>query len=157
LDAESETLVNHALAQLLKGNNTTISIAHRLSTIQRSDIIICIGADGKVAQVGPYAQLAADKEGAFAKLMEWQITGGEAPAGPSTHTTHGQEPRGEVREEDHKPELTEEDHMRIRLKEHDRAKSSDGAEEELGEGAVVRGEKETAAEAVLEKSKGSDR
>jgi hypothetical protein len=47
--------------------------------------------------------------------------------------------------------------MRIRLEEHDRAKSSDGAGEELGEGAVVRGEKETAAEAVLEKSKGSDR
>lgn len=35
LDAESETLVNEALAKLLRGNNTTISIAHRLSTIKR--------------------------------------------------------------------------------------------------------------------------
>jgi putative ABC transport system ATP-binding protein len=155
LDAESETLVNQALAQLLKGNNTTISIAHRLSTIQRSDIIICIGADGRVAQVGPYAQLAADKEGAFAKLMEWQMTGGEAPAGSSTHA--GQEPRGEVREEEHKPELTEEDHMRMRLEEHDRAKGveGEGEEEEVGQGAAVRREKETAAEAVLEKSRRS--
>ena len=80
LDAESETLVNQALQALLQGSNTTISIAHRLSTIQRSDTIICIGADGQVAQVGPYAELAADKEGAFAKLMEWQINGGQPPA-----------------------------------------------------------------------------
>ncbi|KAH6689282.1 ATP-dependent permease MDL2 [Verticillium dahliae] len=40
LDAESETLVNAALASLLRGRNTTISIAHRLSTIKRSDLII---------------------------------------------------------------------------------------------------------------------
>jgi hypothetical protein len=92
--------------------------------------------------------------------MEWQITGGEAPTVSSTHA--GQEPRGEVREEEHKPELTEEDHMRIRLEEHDRAKGvegveGEGEEEEVGQGAAVRGEKETAAEAVLEKSRGSDR
>ncbi|KAK5135340.1 multidrug-resistance transporter mdr2, partial [Oleoguttula sp. CCFEE 6159] len=52
LDAESETLVNQALSVLLRGNNTTISIAHRLSTIKRSDRIICIGADGTVAETG---------------------------------------------------------------------------------------------------------
>lgn len=151
LDAESETLVNQALAQLLKGNNTTISIAHRLSTIQRSDIIICIGSDGKVAQTGPYRELAADKEGAFAKLMEWQMTGG-----PS-----GQE------KESHPEGLTEEERMRIRLEEHDKAKGIESSEplegegvgiaEEEGEGAKVRGEKETSAEAVLEKTKPTDR
>lgn len=160
LDAESETLVNQALAQLLKGNNTTISIAHRLSTIQRSDIIICIGSDGRVAQVGPYAQLAADKEGAFAKLMEWQMTGGQAPAGSSSPPGRGREPRGEVMEGEQNAELTEEELMRMRLEEHDRAKRSegdDGVEEEVGEGAAVRGEKETAAEAVLEKSSRSGR
>ena len=138
LDAESETLVNQALSQLLKGNNTTISIAHRLSTIQRSDIIVCIGSDGRVAQVGPYAKLAADKHGAFAKLMEWQMTGGEAPAGPSPHNKKPHEPRGELREEDYKPELTEEDRMRMRLEEHDRNKANDGhegVEEEEGQGA----------------------
>lgn len=66
---------------MLEGNNTTISIAHRLSTIQRSDSIICIGADGKVAQVGSYAELSADREGAFSKLMEWQMSGGSSSMG----------------------------------------------------------------------------
>lgn len=153
LDAESETLVNQALARLLRGNNTTISIAHRLSTIQRSDIIVCIGSDGRVAQVGPYAELAAQKDGAFAKLMEWQMTGAKEPE-------RGGEPRGEVGEEEHKAEeeLTEEDRMRMRMEEHDRAKAAEAAEaEEAGQGAVVRGERETVAEAVLEKSRGSDR
>ncbi|KAF2200669.1 ATP-dependent permease MDL2 [Delitschia confertaspora ATCC 74209] len=77
LDAESETLVNQALAVLLKEKNTTISIAHRLSTIKRSDRIICIGADGQVAEEGTYQELASRPEGAFSKLMEWQLSGGD--------------------------------------------------------------------------------
>ena len=77
LDAESETLVNAALAALLKGNNTTISIAHRLSTIKRSDSIIVLSADGTVAQQGSYNALSQDKGGAFNKLMEWQMSGGD--------------------------------------------------------------------------------
>ena len=77
LDAESETLVNQALAALLKGNNTTISIAHRLSTIKRSDSVIVLSPNGKVAQQGSYTQLSQDPNGAFAKLMEWQMSGGE--------------------------------------------------------------------------------
>lgn len=79
LDAESETLVNEALAGLLRGHNTTISIAHRLSTIKRSDQIIVLNNEGKVAEIGSYAQLAADGESAFSKLMEWQMSGGEIP------------------------------------------------------------------------------
>lgn len=77
LDAESETLVNQALSKLLQENNTTISIAHRLSTIKRSDRIICIDADGRVAEEGTYEQLTNNPEGAFNKLMEWQLNGGE--------------------------------------------------------------------------------
>lgn len=77
LDAESETLVNQALGKLLQEKNTTISIAHRLSTIKRSDRIICIGADGAVAEEGTYQELASNTEGAFSKLMEWQLSGGE--------------------------------------------------------------------------------
>ncbi|KAB8446230.1 hypothetical protein FH972_025212 [Carpinus fangiana] len=77
LDAESETLVNEALATLLRGHNTTISIAHRLSTIKRSDVIICIGADGRVVEMGSYRELSARPDGAFSKLMEWQMSGGE--------------------------------------------------------------------------------
>jgi putative ABC transport system ATP-binding protein len=80
LDAESETLVNQALHKLLQENNTTISIAHRLSTIKRSDRIICIDAEGRVAEEGTYEQLSNNPEGAFNKLMEWQMSGGDAPA-----------------------------------------------------------------------------
>lgn len=79
LDAESETLVNSALASLLRGNNTTISIAHRLSTIKRSDTIIVLGNDGKVAEQGSYEQLSSRPDGAFTKLMEWQMSGGDTP------------------------------------------------------------------------------
>lgn len=79
LDAESETLVNEALGSLLKGSNTTISIAHRLSTIKRSDTIICLGSDGRVAEMGSYQQLSSRPDGAFTKLMEWQMSGGDAP------------------------------------------------------------------------------
>ncbi|KAH8727770.1 P-loop containing nucleoside triphosphate hydrolase protein [Phaeosphaeriaceae sp. PMI808] len=77
LDAESETLVNQALGKLLMEKNTTISIAHRLSTIKRSDRIICINANGQVAEEGTYAELSSNPDGAFNKLMEWQLNGGE--------------------------------------------------------------------------------
>lgn len=79
LDAESETLVNQAVGVLLKGHNTTISIAHRLSTIKRSDRIIVIGADGTVEEEGSYAQLSNNKDGAFTRLMEWQLSGESGP------------------------------------------------------------------------------
>jgi putative ABC transport system ATP-binding protein len=75
LDAESETLVNAALANLLKGRSTTISIAHRLSTIKRSDKIIVLSSEGTVAEVGSYTELSANKDSAFSKLMEWQMSG----------------------------------------------------------------------------------
>ncbi|PGH02518.1 hypothetical protein AJ79_07631 [Helicocarpus griseus UAMH5409] len=82
LDAESETLVNEALAALLRGNNTTISIAHRLSTIKRSDTIVVLSSDGRVAEQGTYQQLSSRPDGAFTKLMEWQMSGGEGGVGP---------------------------------------------------------------------------
>jgi len=69
--------VNEALASLLKGSNTTISIAHRLSTIKRSDTIICLGTDGRVAEMGSYKDLSSRPDGAFTKLMEWQMSGGD--------------------------------------------------------------------------------
>lgn len=83
LDAESETLVNSALAALLRGNNTTISIAHRLSTIKRSDTIIVLGNDGRVAEIGSYQDLSTRPDGAFTKLMEWQMTGGDVSPPPT--------------------------------------------------------------------------
>lgn len=154
LDAESETLVNQALQTLLRGDNTTISIAHRLSTIQRSDTIICIGADGRVAQIGAYSDLIKDKEGAFSKLMEWQLSGGE-PISPSS--------RRKVPDEEHE-ELTEEERMRKRLEEHDHkqgreSQSEDGREPESSleeetqwEAVKVKDSRQSAAETVVEKT-----
>ncbi|KAF2453969.1 hypothetical protein BDY21DRAFT_116292 [Lineolata rhizophorae] len=79
LDAESETAVNAALASLLRDKDkTTISIAHRLSTIKRADRVVVIGADGRVAEEGGFEELSRRKDGAFARLMEWQLSGGEA-------------------------------------------------------------------------------
>ena len=107
LDAESETLVNEALASLLKGSNTTISIAHRLSTIKRSDTIICLGSDGRVAEMGPYRELSQRPDGAFTKLMEWQMSGGEAAKGDNVNkemgitTPGGQGPPTESEELEH--------------------------------------------------------
>jgi putative ABC transport system ATP-binding protein len=79
LDAESETLVNQALANLLRGRSTTISIAHRLSTIKRSDHIIVLNSEGTVAEIGTFKGLSADRTSAFSKLMEWQLYGGDMP------------------------------------------------------------------------------
>ncbi|KAF1915899.1 ATP-dependent permease MDL2 [Ampelomyces quisqualis] len=91
LDAESETLVNQALSKLLLDNNTTISIAHRLSTIKRSDRIICIDSNGQVAEEGTYEELTNNPTGAFNKLMEWQMSGGEV----ETSNTKSPRPTGE--------------------------------------------------------------
>lgn len=109
LDAESETLVNSALSSLLKGNNTTISIAHRLSTIKRSDSIIVLSADGKVAEQGPYNVLSQNPDGAFSKLMEWQLNGGatfrdsstesESKSDEEEHIAVGEERNHELEEE----------------------------------------------------------
>jgi putative ABC transport system ATP-binding protein len=80
LDAESETLVNEALQNLMANTScTTISIAHRLSTIMRSDRIIVLNNNGTVAETGTFKELSVKPEGAFKKLMEWQLTGGEDP------------------------------------------------------------------------------
>jgi putative ABC transport system ATP-binding protein len=120
LDAESETLVNSALAALLKGHRTTISIAHRLSTIKRSDKIIVLSSEGTVAEIGSYAELSANKDSAFSKLMEWQMSGaaGDVVMAPDHHhrlpassgaTPHISEEEVEDIEEEMEPERDEEE------------------------------------------------
>jgi putative ABC transport system ATP-binding protein len=111
LDAESETLVNSALAELLKGRSTTISIAHRLSTIKRSDRIIVLSSEGTVAEVGSYAALSADKESAFSKLMEWQMSGGEVSSEHRLPSAGARilEPEAIEEELEREPEEEEED------------------------------------------------
>jgi putative ABC transport system ATP-binding protein len=120
LDAESETLVNEALAALLRGNNTTISIAHRLSTIKRSDQIVVLSSDGKVAEQGSYKALSENKDGAFSKLMEWQMSGGEQ----TYSTSHGRGPPTEVEEIETELE-EEEEHMSESERDEDYAEMAD--------------------------------
>ena len=55
LDAESESLVQAALANLMQGR-TAIVIAHRLSTIRRATRIVVL-EDGRITAVGPHEEL----------------------------------------------------------------------------------------------------
>jgi subfamily B ATP-binding cassette protein MsbA len=70
LDAESESLVQEALARLTKGR-TTLVIAHRLSTVRDADLIAVMD-QGRVVETGTHeALLAAD--GAYAALYRLQF------------------------------------------------------------------------------------
>jgi subfamily B ATP-binding cassette protein MsbA len=71
LDAESERLVQEALANLMR-NRTAFVIAHRLSTVRRADKIIALEG-GKVAQIGQHDELLARPEGVYAKLYALQL------------------------------------------------------------------------------------
>ncbi|KAL2191753.1 hypothetical protein L209DRAFT_673305 [Thermothelomyces heterothallicus CBS 203.75] len=132
LDAESETLVNAALAALLQGRRrTTISIAHRLSTIKRSDRIIVLSSEGTVAEVGSYAELSADKNSAFSKLMEWQLSGGDAPPEHRPPSAGGRIlEREEIEEELHRREEEEEEEEEYREEEEEEERSERETAEE---------------------------
>jgi subfamily B ATP-binding cassette protein MsbA len=70
LDAESEGLVQEALANLMR-NRTTFVIAHRLSTVRRAGLIIALDK-GEVAEVGTHEQLVDRPGGVYAKLYALQ-------------------------------------------------------------------------------------
>ena len=55
LDSESEQMIQHGLAYLMKGR-TTFVIAHRLSTIRRADQILVV-EDGRIAERGTHENL----------------------------------------------------------------------------------------------------
>jgi subfamily B ATP-binding cassette protein MsbA len=70
LDTESETVVQKALENLMKGR-TTFVIAHRLTTIANAHRIIVL-ADGKIVEEGDHQYLLAQK-GEYAKLYYQQF------------------------------------------------------------------------------------
>lgn len=70
LDAESERLVQKALANLMK-NKTSVVIAHRLSTIRKADKIVVM-EKGKIIQSGTHHELL-EKGGTYKKLYELQF------------------------------------------------------------------------------------
>ena len=71
LDAESELLVQEALANLML-NRTSFVIAHRLSTIRRADAIIVLER-GRVVEIGRHDELLARPSGTYAMLYQMQL------------------------------------------------------------------------------------
>ncbi|MBU0555723.1 MAG: ATP-binding cassette domain-containing protein [Alphaproteobacteria bacterium] len=70
LDAESESLVQEALARLMK-NRTTIVIAHRLATVRAADRIVVLD-QGRIADIGTHAELIG-RGGLYARLASLQF------------------------------------------------------------------------------------
>jgi subfamily B ATP-binding cassette protein MsbA len=70
LDAESESLVQQALSNLMT-NRTSFVIAHRLSTVRRADVIVVLD-EGRIVESGKHEDLIA-KGGPYAKLYELQL------------------------------------------------------------------------------------
>ncbi|KAH7918713.1 P-loop containing nucleoside triphosphate hydrolase protein [Leucogyrophana mollusca] len=70
LDAQSEEIVQSALAKASKGR-TTIVIAHRLSTVRDADMIFVMGR-GTVLQQGTHDDLLCDQTGPYAELVRAQ-------------------------------------------------------------------------------------
>ena len=99
-------------------------------------MIICIGSDGKVAEIGTYKELSANKEGAFSKLMEWQMEAG-----------------GQPRSRPHSAQVTEEEELAHRIEEGDK----DGEDIIDEDGTKVRKEQVTKSEAVAEKVQGGQK
>ncbi len=98
LDAESEQLVQDALANLLR-DRTSFVIAHRLSTVRRADAIVVLD-QGRVVEIGRHDDLLARPESAYARLYHLQMFESVVPtddngtrAGAPAAATTGEAPR----------------------------------------------------------------
>ena len=68
LDAQTEAVVEAALDKLYAGRTVLIS-AHRLHTLERAKKIFVL-EEGKIVQQGSYQELAQDKDGSFARMLQ---------------------------------------------------------------------------------------
>jgi subfamily B ATP-binding cassette protein MsbA len=80
LDAESERLVQRALANLMQ-NKTSIVIAHRLSTIRKADLIVVMER-GRIIQTGSHSELL-ESGGKYKRLYELQFAEEEITESPA--------------------------------------------------------------------------
>ena len=74
LDAESEKLIQVALANVMK-DRTTFVIAHRLSTVRSADRILVVDKGG-IAEIGTHEELCREN-GIYKKLYDLQFLEGE--------------------------------------------------------------------------------
>jgi subfamily B ATP-binding cassette protein MsbA len=81
LDAESEQLVQDALANLMR-NRTAFVIAHRLSTVRRADKIVALER-GRVAEIGRHDELLGNPDSVYAKLYALQAFEREPDPAPA--------------------------------------------------------------------------
>jgi ATP-binding cassette, subfamily B, bacterial MsbA len=72
LDAESEFIVQQALADLMRGR-TVLVIAHRLATVRDADRIVVID-EGRIAEIGRHDALLA-RDGLYRRLHALQMEG----------------------------------------------------------------------------------
>jgi ATP-binding cassette subfamily B multidrug efflux pump len=72
VDTRTEVLIQHAMAELMRGR-TTFVIAHRLSTIRNADVILMI-ENGRIVEKGTHQELLAAR-GRYAELYQSQFAG----------------------------------------------------------------------------------
>uniref|UniRef100_E6QIU2 Lipid A export ATP-binding/permease protein msbA n=1 Tax=mine drainage metagenome TaxID=410659 RepID=E6QIU2_9ZZZZ len=73
LDAESESLVQSALGNLMQGR-TVVVIAHRLATVRRADRIVVL-EDGRITAIAPHDELL-NCSPTYQRLHQLQFLGG---------------------------------------------------------------------------------
>jgi subfamily B ATP-binding cassette protein MsbA len=78
LDAQSERLVQQALANLMKGR-TTLVIAHRLTTVRNAHRIVVLEG-GEIKETGTHDDLQSRVGGLYSPLYEQNISRGQEPA-----------------------------------------------------------------------------